>query len=298
MPTLKEFLKRVPDLGELCARPSALVPFLAFYVAEADPEVIIAPRGIGNLFEEARIKPPSNISYAIRRSKDFVQVRGGGYRLSHEASERIADSLLAASAESAKIQPAGAAAIRIGKELDGVAERTRDVFVIYGRDTRLRQELFSFLRAVGLNPLEFEVMVQRTGSASPYTLEAIEEGFRSCRVCVALFSPDENVSLRSELLEPGEVAKTEMQPRPNVFLEAGMALALHPGRTIFVKVGDVRSISDLDGKQYVKLGNTPASRHKFVGRLKLAGAAVSTDGEEDWLTLFDLTPTSAVKGAG
>ena len=143
--------------------------------------------------------------------------------------------------------------------------------------------MFSFLRALGLNPLEFEEMVHQTGSASPFTLEVIETAFRNAQACIVLMSPDEIVRLRPELRGPGDSKSSEYQPRPNVLIEAGMAVALQPKRTIIVKIGTVRSISDFDGKQYVSFTGAAESRNKLLGKLRLAECEVQSHGD-DWLT--------------
>ena len=44
----------------------------------------------------------------------------------------------------------------------------RNVFVVYGRDIEARRGIFRFLRAIGLNPIDFSRAVESTGKASPY----------------------------------------------------------------------------------------------------------------------------------
>jgi predicted nucleotide-binding protein len=161
--------------------------------------------------------------------------------------------------------------------------------VAVGRDHRLRRDLFSFLRAVGLYPLEFDEMAHLTGSTSASTWQVIQAGFERTQACVVLFSPDEHVRLRQDLMGGDDPEEGEMQPRPNVLVEAGMALALHPKRTIIVKVGDVRDVSDLDGMQYVRLTQSADSRNRLLGKLRLAGCDVKTHGS-DWLNMGNFAP--------
>ena len=168
----------------------------------------------------------------------------------------------------------------------------RNVFVIYGRDNTLRQALFSFLRAINLNPLEFEEIVHQTGKTSPFTMEVLETAFKNVQACVVLLSPDEFVSLRPCLRDPDDTKQRELQPRPNVLIEAGMAMALQSKRTILVRAGKLRTFSDFDGIQYVNLTGNAESRNNLLGKLKLAGCDVKSLGG-DWLTNGNLKPTEA-----
>ncbi len=57
--------------------------------------------------------------------------------------------------------------------------RKRNVFVVHGRDEAARRALFEFLRALDLQPLQWETLVQETGSAAPSLREAIARAWRS-----------------------------------------------------------------------------------------------------------------------
>jgi hypothetical protein len=76
------------------------------------------------------------------------------------------------------------------------------------------------------------------------------------------------------------------QPRPNVLVEAGMALGLHNDRTVIVEMGRLRPISDLFGRHVVRLDNTPQQRKALAQRLQTAGCKVNLAGN-DWLTVGD-----------
>ena len=71
------------------------------------------------------------------------------------------------------------------------------------------------------------------------------------------------------------------QPRPNVLLEAGMALAVDPDNTVLVEIGRIRRASDLDGLNTVRLSNASEARYALRNRLITAGCAVAETG--DWL---------------
>ncbi|MBL8223562.1 MAG: nucleotide-binding protein, partial [Bryobacterales bacterium] len=78
--------------------------------------------------------------------------------------------------------------------------------------------------------------------------------------------------------------ETAFQPRPNVILEAGMALATDEARTILVSTGALRGMSDLDGRHVVRLNNSAERRNDLAQRLKIAGCDPDTNGT-DWLSV-------------
>lgn len=165
----------------------------------------------------------------------------------------------------------------------------RSVMVIYGRDQRARDSLFTFLRALKLDPLEWDELVKKTGEGSPYTGKVIKTGFDQAQAAVVLFTPDDEARLRNELCSKDDgLEETQLsgQARQNVLIEAGMALALYPDRTILLQLGQVRSASDLSGRHIIKLEDNAKSRNKLVKSLETAGCSICTTGE-DWLKAGD-----------
>lgn len=278
---LSEFISLIPEFALLSKTPSKLVPYFALFIEMDDPNAFVAAGAIDRLFDDARVRKPSNTSDVIRKSKCFVRT-AGGYRLSHESRERCMEKIPIGNGPSPTVQK---------KEVEPahMAQSTissKDIFVVYGRDERLRSDFFSFLRTLGLNPLQFDQMAHLTGSASPTTWQVIKTGFAHAQACVVLFSPDEHVKLREDLQGDDDSDEDGMQSRPNVLVEAGMALALHPDRTVLVKVGKVREISDLAGMQYVKLTNEAARRNRLISKLETAGCPITRHGD-DWLNTGD-----------
>jgi hypothetical protein len=163
--------------------------------------------------------------------------------------------------------------------------RLRDVLVVYGRNTDARRAVFSFLRALDLNPMEWEEMVRATGKGAPYIAEVLDQGFARAQACVVLFTGDELVRLRPYFAGPGEET-VAVQLRPNVLFEAGMALAYYPNRTLIVRIGATRALSDLAGRHYIELDDSEESRRAFVHRLEPTGCAVTLDG--DWRRAGDI----------
>jgi predicted nucleotide-binding protein len=169
------------------------------------------------------------------------------------------------------------------------AEQKRRVFVIYGRDERLRLAMFTFLRSLGLDPQEWPHLLALSGKGSPYVGEVLEAAFRRVQAVVVLLTPDEQVQLRSDLRTMHEDSTSGMQPRPNVLFEAGMAFAIHPDRTVLVQAGKTRTISDIAGRHLVMMDNSLARRQELAEKLRLAGCAINTSGT-DWHAAGDLTP--------
>jgi predicted nucleotide-binding protein len=155
------------------------------------------------------------------------------------------------------------------------------VMVIYGHDKEANDALFDWLRAIGLQPQEWSQVIRAAGSASPYIGQALERAFSNAQAVVAFFTPDERVLARSA--SSTDLSAWRMQARPNVLIEAGMALTTHPDRTVLVMLGDQQLPSDLAGRHYVRLSRTSAAPlHDLTGRLEQAGCDTDTTGTA-WL---------------
>jgi predicted nucleotide-binding protein len=175
---------------------------------------------------------------------------------------------------------------------------SRDVFVIHGRDERLRTGMFDFLRSLGLNPMEWSRAVELTGKGAPYVGEILDAAFSNAQAVVVLFTPDDMVKLRPELCGPSEpVHETTLTPqaRPNVLFESGMAMARQPNRTVMVEIGGLRPFSDVGGRHTIRMDNSPKKRNELATRLRTAGCPVSLTGT-DWQTAGDLTPPNLQSG--
>jgi hypothetical protein len=108
----------------------------------------------------------------------------------------------------------------------------RKVFVIHGRDGAARTAVFNFLRALKLEPMEWNEVVALTGKASPYIGEVIEAGFANAQAIVVVFSGDDEAQLRADLRkanEPEYETKLSLQPRQNVLFGVD-PLSLSPPR--------------------------------------------------------------------
>lgn len=158
-----------------------------------------------------------------------------------------------------------------------------NVFVIHGRDFATKEAMCSYLVALGLHPLDWDEMVQSNGQGTPFTGEVIEHGFSIAQAFIVLMTPEDEARLHEDLHEESEPAyerQLTCQPRPNVIFEAGMAFGAHAARTIIVHVGALRPISDLAGRNVVKLGSTKSPLLALARRLKAAGCPVAFDAAE------------------
>jgi predicted nucleotide-binding protein len=170
------------------------------------------------------------------------------------------------------------------------AERSRRVFVVYGRNRAARLAVFAFLRSIGLVPIEWSQALAATGKASPYVGEVLDAGLATAQAVVVLWTPDEIVSLRPEYAdgEDDPEINPAFQARPNVIFEAGLALGRAPDRVVLVELGRVRHFSDVIGRNTIRLGNSVTSRQELAVRLRTAGCPVDLSGT-DWHTAGDFT---------
>jgi len=161
-----------------------------------------------------------------------------------------------------------------------VATDRKAVMVVYGQDKEANEAMFDWLRAIGLEPKEWGELVRATGSASPFIGHVLDRAFANAQAVVVLFTPDEHVALRGALA--GKAEHWRLQARPNVLIEAGMAFATHPDRTVLVVLGGHAMPSDFAGRHFVRLDGTVDALQELADRLKAAGSDVRTTGTQ-WL---------------
>jgi predicted nucleotide-binding protein len=162
----------------------------------------------------------------------------------------------------------------------------RKVFVVHGRNKLARNGMFSFLRSIGLEPMEWDDMVSNLGTPSPYIGQVLDYAFSHAQAIVVLMTPDEDAQLAPMFHESRDAAQDKgpaSQARPNVIFEAGMAMGRSEDHTVIVEVGDIRAFSDLAGRLVIRLDNSTATRQRLANRLKSAGCPVNLNGT-DWHT--------------
>ena len=159
------------------------------------------------------------------------------------------------------------------------------VMVIYGHDVEANNALFSWLRALGLQPQEWSQLVRISGKASPYIGDVLKTAFEHVQAVVALFTPDEHV--RATNTQSPADGTWRLQARSNVLIEAGMALITHPDRTVLICLGLQELPDDLAGRHYVRLNGTLESLNDIATCLQTAGCNINRSGKQ-WLnpTIF------------
>jgi predicted nucleotide-binding protein len=170
---------------------------------------------------------------------------------------------------------------------NGVGRKQNHVFVVHGRNTELRQSIFTYLKALGLNPMEWDQAIAATGKGSPYIGEILDAAFAQASAIVVLATGDDEARLMKRFINP-EDPKYEgdltPQPRPNVLFEAGLAMGRNQTGTILVEVGNLRPWSDIAGRHVTHLNNSRHSREELANKLRIAGCDVDLSGTE-WLTV-------------
>jgi predicted nucleotide-binding protein len=162
----------------------------------------------------------------------------------------------------------------------------KKVFVVHGRHEGLRKDLFAFLRALDLEPMEWNTGIKEAGKGLPSVMDVINALFAKAVAVVVLLTPDDLVVLKPEHQKAHDpkIEKEQVgQARPNVLFEAGMAISSHPDRTVFVQVGEVKPFTDVGGLMITHLNNSFEKRNEFVTKLETAKCQVNR-GNADWVS--------------
>jgi predicted nucleotide-binding protein len=179
-----------------------------------------------------------------------------------------------------------------GPDVKVLRADARRVFVVHGRNTDARDAMFAFLRAINLDPIEWEEAIQMTGEGSPFIGHVLDVAFSNAQSAVILVTGDDVARLGKRYQSShDEHYETHLTPqaRPNVLFEAGMAFGRYPERTVIVALSTTRLFSDIHGRHILFFSDDARSRKKLADRLKTAQCAVRTDYRDDWLTAGDFT---------
>lgn len=168
------------------------------------------------------------------------------------------------------------------------------VWIVHGRDDRLRRAMFDFVRSIGLEPLEWSSAVKATRKGSPYPGEVLDKAFAKASAVIVLLTPDDEAQLKKVHWRKGDEAfekKLMGQPRPNVLFEAGMAFATHPSQTVIVEIGKCRPFSDTLGRLVVRMNDSAVKRKELADRLAAAGCVVDMASSNAWMEAGDFSST-------
>jgi predicted nucleotide-binding protein len=121
---------------------------------------------------------------------------------------------------------------------------------------------------------------------NPYIGEVIDAGFQNAQAIVVLLTADDEAKLKDKFITAGDQAferRPTGQPRHNVLFEAGMAFAKYNATTVLLRIGNLRTMSDVAGIHILHLSDSAPSRKQFVSKLKIADVVLNDEGE-DWLS--------------
>ena len=165
--------------------------------------------------------------------------------------------------------------------------------MVHGRDDALRKAMFDFLRALDLAPQEWQQALAAAKGNNPSVGNVIDEVMDQVQAVIVMLSPDDWVTLKEQFWKPDDGAaerKPQGQARPNVLFEAGMAIARHVEKTVMVRIGRIKSFSDVFGRHIPVLSDDFDSRNDFANRLVKAGCVVNRTGT-DWAKAGVFAPT-------
>jgi predicted nucleotide-binding protein len=192
------------------------------------------------------------------------------------------------------------AAVRTSKAIRLPKTKENTVFVVHGRDAKLRDAMYQLLGALGLKPQEWghAIRAARGKGGNPYVNDAVTKIMERAQAIVVMLSPDDEAKLKDQFVSNNERSsegKLRGQARPNVIFETGIAIGTHHKKTVMVQIGDVKPFTDIGGMHIPRLSGDPQSRNEFASRLADLGCKIDKSGDH-WLRAGDFTPTSP-KGA-
>jgi predicted nucleotide-binding protein len=193
-------------------------------------------------------------------------------------------------------EPAPAPRIKHLKPTKAPRTQQNSIFVVHGRDSKLRDSMYDFLGALGLRPLEWGHAIRAAigkRGGNPYVNDAVNKIMAQAQAIVVLLSPDDEVRLREQFVqrhEQDEEGKFRFQARPNVIFETGIAVGTHHSKTLIIQVGAVKPFTDIGGMHVLHLTGDDKSRNAFAERLEALGCKINRTGDR-WLSAGDFKPT-------
>jgi predicted nucleotide-binding protein len=151
-------------------------------------------------------------------------------------------------------------------------DHPQKVFVVHGRNWKLKKEVFAFLRKMGLSPISWGEAVSLTGSSASYTGQALNAALDEAKAVVVLLTGDDEVQLNGDIYH---------QPRANVLFETGMAFTRFAERTILVELDEIRLCHALVGRYRIRLSNDFNHRMAFIRSLRNVGCAITLPSNEE-----------------
>ncbi len=152
-------------------------------------------------------------------------------------------------------------------------EQAKEVFLAHGWDDKAVKKIKALLGKLGLRVADWEELASRLRLPLPFNFDIVREGLVEGNVYVVLLTPDDiSVSADHVCNTPRRIAEKgvrQVQARPNVLIETGMALAIGKDSTVIVVVEPHRVVSDLEGMNVVRTQDKGWA-YKFARRLQSA----------------------------
>jgi hypothetical protein len=89
----------------------------------------------------------------------------------------------------------------------------RSIFVVHGRNMAARDAMFTFLRALHLEPIEWNEAIRATGRPSPFIGEVLNAAFSRAQTVLVLMTPDDEARLREEYRQEATLRMRRPSPR-------------------------------------------------------------------------------------
>ncbi len=143
------------------------------------------------------------------------------------------------------------------------------VFVIQGKDKKVSESMLSFLRAIGLQPVEKATFIRQMNAKSPDFIDTLRKAFDIVQVVIILLI--------------GEDTET--------ILKAGIALGINRDKTLLIKIGSLISGLYMDSTHFngcFEMDNSPESRLQLAQKLKDFGCNTNTQGDS-WISIGNFT---------
>lgn len=197
----------------------------------------------------------------------------------------------------APVAPSAASAAKKAKGAKVAKIKENTIFVVHGRDTKLRDAMYELLGALGLKPQEWghAIRVARGKGGNPYVNDVVTKIMEQAQAIVVMLSPDDEARLKQQFVGKTERAsegRVRGQARPNVIFETGIAIGTHHRKTVIVQIGEVKPFTDIGGMHILHLTGSDKSRHQFANRLEDLNCRVDREGDH-WLRAGNFTPTVA-----
>jgi predicted nucleotide-binding protein len=156
--------------------------------------------------------------------------------------------------------------------------RRETVFVVHGREDTAWTAMRDFLGALDLSVQTFRSLEANGWLPPPRNLQDfLKKAFQRAQTVVVLLTPD----VRAELAPTLSSEPATLQPAANVLVEAGMALGMHPERTVLVKFPGVQLPAALEAWVAVEVQvDDREMRERLLGQLRATELHIREDAAE------------------